>query len=1025
MHNWIMTTSQSMVIVFSLVGFGSPACAAGVEVGEKEGTVTIANMRVKVDFDLRRGTYRATDLRDNSVCICDARFQLDALTSTDPDIQYTWQGTVVKDELGEGKTLALVGKNEGRPDLLLEITLYRGEGFIVLGCGIDNGTDQPVQLRQIRPLIRARAFKGFKLDENFSMLDGHGGGEPTAVTHNSHLDSRNNLLVTFGVPGKNRSLVLGGLTYHDFEKFAMARGVDVGVRRSLLAKRGADTNPLRCYLNLGGDGDLGEDDDAPTLRLLQGSPSSLGYAQPRNHFELSSIVFDYKQIVLEATDLDPEKSYQLGFSWWDYNKDDRVMSVLMDEGPGTKQIVLLEKQVLPIWFEKRELAEEVLIAIPSEAYCSGRARIVFRLDSGVNAVLSEAWLREGPGHHLIDQAGPRRRQVDPPTSAAASALEVRLSAADPVGKRVDPGVRYLPDDRFYVDFTCDDPFEALEQYGRSVRAAQKIQLSMYDFPTVCLWYSQGDCGEDGSVTNDSTGAVREMDVIVASGWMKYARAAVRLVPDCYDANNQQGWWDDAHWQMHGSGARRQMANVEGGHYNLPYETSEKWGKAVSQRGGIPLTYFQTGVLSQDYTRAFPGHMLSNRSGLSYDFTDPEFLKHMHEVYANLRSGGIKGLMFDYAGTGWAGRGGFEDAYSTTAAAYRTVFRLPHQGLGPNSYVHERNLSRGSDITLGLVASQRTWSDSDQIHPMMVTWAGLRWYKNRVVVNYDLDGKNLVVDREFTGFDNRNLAIEKPHPRSRASARNLLTLAYTVSGRLLLANSFSRMSKQGLHDLSRLYPFHTTPKTARPVDALINRFPTVYDFEVNPGWHQVTFYNTACDSDQWHAPDLYGRVYPKGKPIPAKVGVDLAGHRAFGGLGLDRDKPYYVYDFWNDSLVGTYEGSQRLEFDMGPSEARMLSIREVLDRPQFISTNRHIMQGYVDMVFCRWDQEKTTLAGRCKVIAGEPYKVVIATNGWKPGAVATEDATCSLQVLPGKDRLVALIITSSENREVDWRVGFSR
>ena len=32
----------------------------------------------------------------------------------------------------------------------------------------------------------------------------------------------------------------------------------------------------------------------------------------------------------------------------------------------------------------------------------------------------------------------------------------------PIGKRVDPGSRYLADDRFYVDALTDNPFEALE-----------------------------------------------------------------------------------------------------------------------------------------------------------------------------------------------------------------------------------------------------------------------------------------------------------------------------------------------------------------------------------------------------------------------------------------------------------------------------------------------------------------------------------------------------------------------------------
>ena len=44
----------------------------------------------------------------------------------------------------------------------------------------------------------------------------------------------------------------------------------------------------------------------------------------------------------------------------------------------------------------------------------------------------------------------------------------------------------------------------------------------------------------------------------------------------------------------------------------------------------------------------------------YDYTDPDFLSHMRQVYANLKAGGIKGLMFDYPASGWAKAGGMED-----------------------------------------------------------------------------------------------------------------------------------------------------------------------------------------------------------------------------------------------------------------------------------------------------------------------------------------------------------------------------
>jgi hypothetical protein len=181
-----------------------------------------------------------------------------------------------------------------------------------------------------------------------------------------------------------------------------------------------------------------------------------------------------------------------------------------------------------------------------------------------------------------------------------------------VGKRVDPGQRYFAEnDRFYVDFSEDNPFLALEAYGQRLKQAQRVQLSTYDFPTVCLWYAMHWNYGNGPAVNDSPGSVAEMDRIANSGFLRYAPAAVRLVPDCYDANNEQGWWDDAHWQRHGSGSGANDIKVKR-HYQAPYETSEKWGRAITRRGGVPITYFKRANARRTTRRRFRNTCSSTR-----------------------------------------------------------------------------------------------------------------------------------------------------------------------------------------------------------------------------------------------------------------------------------------------------------------------------------------------------------------------------------------------------------------------------
>ncbi len=617
-----------------------------------------------------------------------------------------------------------------------------------------------------------------------------------------------------------------------------------------------------------------------------------------------------------------------------------------------------------------------------------------------------------------------------------SGFIIQLFAKDPIGKRLDPGKKYIPEDRFYLDFNTDNPFDALENYADTVKLAQDIKLETYAFPTVCLWYARP------VAENTSIGAVEEMQHIADSGFLKYAPAAVRLVPDCYNENNQQGWWNNEHWQN-----KCPCLPVFGkqgfGRYLPPYETSEKWAQAVIKLGGIPLTYFQPGIRSRDYAHKFPEHMLYDHPAaprltgkgepfyynenidpnlslvawkagkmvkLSYDYTDLAFKDHLRDVYEDLKNAGIKGIMYDYPNQAWADKGGMENEYSTTAAAYRNVYELANQGLGNDSYLHERNLHRGSDITLGLVSSMRSWGDTNRISPEMVSRTALRWYKNRKLINWDMDSKHL----------------HNVKPENKDGRRTMLTMAYVVSGRLLLGNSFSIMDQQEIYDLSRLYPFHGTDISARPVDAFIGKFPHIFDFPISPDWHQVALYNYGIADKpldkETENPTQKRHIVRDYRYEENTFELPLSGDTAFGSIGLEPQNQYYLYDFWNDDFVGKFKGSQKVKQTLRPGETRMLSVHKVKHHPQFISTDRHLMQGYVDIIKTEWYPEIKTYTGTSKVIANDPYKITIALNGFQPAKATAENAEIEMKIDKEND-IAYFTLKTKSNKNIDWAITF--
>jgi hypothetical protein len=609
---------------------------------------------------------------------------------------------------------------------------------------------------------------------------------------------------------------------------------------------------------------------------------------------------------------------------------------------------------------------------------------------------------------------------------------IMMYADDPVGKRVDAGATYFSNDCFYLNGSEDNPFKALETYAETTRKARNIILNYYSFPSVCMWFlSVTHFGADTTAENSTTGAIAEMQRIAESGFLKYSPVAVRLVPDCYEQNNQQGWWDDEHWQMHG---RKYRCTVDH-HYKEPYETTKKWAGKIRELGGIPLTYFQPGIRSEDYAAAYPEHMLYNKAqkfvlqdgsivgdphslmgtrGIpdllnprqripgygklwaeAYDYTDTGFLSHWTEVNENLKDGGVQGVFYDYPDRAFPERGGLENRHSTALHAYCNVFRIAREVLGAEANLQER-LGIGSDATLAFISSVRTEGDNNVVTPASLTKAATRWYKNRKLVNYDLDGKALVQ----AGYGTNRYTISPLHRKA------ILTLSYTVSGRLLLTESFHKFSPEVIFDLSRVYPFHSTTLSARPADAFIKDNPSLLDFGISADWHQLVLYN--------------------GEKEPREISVALSGNTAFGALGLEAENSYYLYDFWNDRYVGKFDGNSSLKQTLSAGEARMISVHTVQAYPQWISTDRHIMQGYVDLVKKpEWDSSANTLSGISSLIEGEPYRITFALNGYNPVKENAIGAKAEIFIRVDNPSLADLVLTANENQDVPWKVYFDK
>ena len=567
-------------------------------------------------------------------------------------------------------------------------------------------------------------------------------------------------------------------------------------------------------------------------------------------------------------------------------------------------------------------------------------------------------------------------------------------AVDPVGKLVDEDQTYIARDTFYLDVHTREPFEAMERYGLAMRLANNASPNVYDFPVLCGW-SVGHISHLPNV-NNSAKLIEELRHANKCGLTQYTKVSLRLEPDKYHLDTEQGWWDDAH-----------MRKFK--HLVKPYESIAKWSKAMNSMNGIPYIYMQLGMPSDDFVRKYPQYMLFNDGSevdkrtpnknwknkhphhqpyVTYDYTDKEFSKHFVKIWRKLREDGIRGVKVDYPATAWRPEGGFDDRYATCNSAYRRAFTLLREAMGKDGLIDERNLGESSrpclDVTAGLVDTQRTWGDSNKFVPEMVSKSGLRWYKNRTVFNYYSDTKAV-------------------HAQSKDLLQSLITMNFLTSGRLDLSTSFSLFTPAITHIVSRSYPHYPDAKTARPLDAFTGVIdPQVYDLQLTDDWHQIALYNTTEEK--------------------AVVSTAISGDRVNNAIGLDSAAQYHAYEFWTDTYLGKLPGTGRIERELNPNCCAMISVRQAMSHPQVISTNRHVLQGWVELTDVRWDTETRTLSGTASVIGGEPFKIVVAGNGAKALKSEAKGGRSQLKPHPAAG-LSCLILSSSANTEVEWKLKY--
>jgi len=529
----------------------------------------------------------------------------------------------------------------------------------------------------------------------------------------------------------------------------------------------------------------------------------------------------------------------------------------------------------------------------------------------------------------------------------------------------------------------DDALDGLEAYAAAAAKALKITLPKTVPSGYCTWYhARGSNAKQVAELSDFCGKhLRKFGlefVQIDDGWQVGGRDFTTYNPR---GRYQAGMKPTAE-RITGNGLRA-------GIWYIPFGWNPKC-KSLAEHGD----WFVHRPDGKIYTVRWAGSCL--------DMTHPKARAFLRKVVSRMsKDWGYKYIKIDGLWTGMAvkilypspayrdddlGKAVFHDPSKTHVEAYRSGLRLVREAAGDDVFILGCNIAQNARTlggSFGLVDGMRIG------HDIGANWGSVRGCAVPTGRFYFLHGHVWFNDPDC-------LMLRKPLTPDQARAWGSLL---AISGQMNVVSEFlPDLPEDKLDVVRRTMPNHGG--LGRPIDLFVNSPATIWHYrsKVAGERHDVVVLMN------WDAKKAATRELAL-----AEIGLPAG--------AKDR---YVGFDYWANEFIEPFAGKRT--FELRPSSCRVIALRRRLGHPQVVSTSRHVTQGPIDLSAVTWDAASKTLAGRSKVVAGDPYEIrIVAPRGVRATA-AKAPAGAKVRFAQSGSH-VRVTIDTPTSRQVDWRVSF--
>jgi len=335
---------------------------------------------------------------------------------------------------------------------------------------------------------------------------------------------------------------------------------------------------------------------------------------------------------------------------------------------------------------------------------------------------------------------------------------------------------------------------------------------------------------------------------------------------------------------------------------------------------------------------------------------------------------------------------YHDPTVTQAQAYRKGFEIMRRALGPDRHLQDCG---PGPVTVGLLDSMRIELDQNY------------GFRKEAWKQYFLESTSsapAAAKRYY--FHKRTWINDADHV-----CLNLLTLSQAqaaaslialTGGNLLSGDRLPDLDPSRLEILKKVLPSYG--EAARPVDLFDTDRHSIFALKVRKPF------------GEWTVAGLFNasETAPLERTLP------------LNRLWLDPAKTYLAYDFWNERLHGEVTGELRVT--VAPASGVLLALHEKRNVPQVLSTDRHVLQGALELESASWNAEVKTIEGVSLGPLGTAHNVAVyipEAHPWVQGGPFLFHDFPGYTVKMMDDHVLRIRVRFDHATRVPWQVDLGK